>query len=185
VRFLSPDGRCYSFDHRANGYGRGEGVGFLVIKPLDEALKNGDRIRAVIRNSGINQDGKTPGITYPSAKAQEALASKVYAQAGLDPLETTYVETHGTGTQAGDPVEASALFATFGKARSDPLQIGSIKTNVGHTEGASGVTGMIKTILMLEREQVLPNSGFEAPNKRIPLEKWNLQVLDTNPIFEY
>jgi acyl transferase domain-containing protein len=104
----------------------------VILKPLDEALKNGDVIRAVIRNTGINQDGKTPGITFPSAKAQESLARKVYAEAGLDPLETTYVEAHGTGTQAGDPVEASALFTTFGKMRSDPIQIGSVKSNVGH-----------------------------------------------------
>lgn len=104
----------------------------MILKPLDEALKNGDVIRAVIRNTGINQDGKTPGITFPSAKAQESLARKVYAEAGLDPLETTYVESHGTGTQAGDPVEASALFVTFGKTRSDPIQIGSVKSNVGH-----------------------------------------------------
>ncbi|KAL2068797.1 hypothetical protein VTL71DRAFT_15135 [Oculimacula yallundae] len=174
--FLSPDGRCHSFDHRANGYARGEGVSCVILKPLDEALKDGDVIRAVIRNSAMNQDGKTPGITFPSASAQAALAEKVYAQAGLDPMETTYVETHGTGTQAGDPVEASALYSTFGKSREDPLRIGSVKTNVGHLEGASGVTGFIKTVLMLEKEQILPNSGFESPNKRIPLKEWNLEV---------
>jgi acyl transferase domain-containing protein len=130
--FLSPDGRCHSFDQRANGYGRGEGVGCVILKPIDEALKNGDVIRAVIRNTGINHDGKTPGVTFPSAKAQEALARKVYAQAGLDPLETTYIESHGTGTQAGDPVEASALFMNFGKNRSDPIHVGTVKSNVGH-----------------------------------------------------
>jgi acyl transferase domain-containing protein len=130
--FLSPDGRCHSFDQRANGYGRGEGVGCVILKPIDEALKNGDVIRAVIRNTGINHDGKTPGVTFPSAKAQEALARTVYAQAGLDPLETTYIESHGTGTQAGDPVEASALFMNFGKNRSDPIQVGTVKSNVGH-----------------------------------------------------
>ena len=124
----------------------------------------------------MNQDGKTPGITFPSAAAQASLAEKVYAQAGLDPMETTYVETHGTGTQAGDPVEASALYSTFGKSRSDPLRIGSVKTNVGHLEGASGVTGLIKTILMLEREKILPNSDFRSPNKRIPLKDWNLEA---------
>ncbi|PVH88801.1 hypothetical protein DL98DRAFT_477463 [Cadophora sp. DSE1049] len=174
--FLSPDGRCHSFDQRANGYARGEGVSCVILKPLDEALRNRDVIRAVIRNSAMNQDGKTPGITFPSAAAQASLAEKVYAQAGLDPMETTYVETHGTGTQAGDPVEASALHSTFGKSRSDPLRIGSIKTNVGHLEGASGVTGLIKTVLMLEREKILPNSDFQSPNKRIPLEEWNLEV---------
>ncbi|KAG4444512.1 hypothetical protein IFR05_000103 [Cadophora sp. M221] len=174
--FLSPDGRCHSFDHRANGYARGEGVSCVILKPLSEALKNGDVIRAVIRNSAINQDGKTPGITFPSAAAQASLAEKIYAQAGLDPMETTYVETHGTGTQAGDPVEASALYSTFGKLRNDPLRIGSIKTNVGHLEGASGVTGLIKTVLMLEKEQILPNSDFQSPNKRIPLDEWKLEV---------
>lgn len=130
--FLSPDGKCHSFDQKANGYGRGEGAGCVVLKRLDDALKDGDVIRAVIRNTGINQDGKTPGVTFPSVKAQEALACKVYAEAGLDPLETTYVEAHGTGTQAGDPVEASALFATFGKGRSEPVRVGSVKSNVGH-----------------------------------------------------
>lgn len=180
VGFLSPDGKCYSFDHRANGYGRGEGVACVILKPLVQALKDGDMIRAVIRNTGINQDGKTPGVTFPNAKSQKSLSHRVYTEVGLDPLDTTYVETHGTGTQAGDPVEASALFATFGKERSEPLQIGSIKSNIGHLEGASGVTGLIKTVLMLERERILPNYEFEAPNKRIPLAKWNLQVCSRN-----
>ena len=93
VGFLSPDGRCYSFDHRANGYGRGEGVSCVVLKLVDDALDAGNHVRAVLRNTGINQDGKTPGITFPNAKAQESLARKVYAQAGLDPLDTTFIET--------------------------------------------------------------------------------------------
>lgn len=151
----------------------------MILKPLDQALKDGDVIRAIIRNTGVNQDGRTPGVTFPSAKAQAILARKVYEQIGLNPLDTTYVETHGTGTQAGDPVEASALFEAFGKGRTDRLQIGSVKTNVGHLEGASGITGLIKIVMMLEKEQILPNAGFEAPNKRIPLAKWNLQVCKT------
>ena len=97
-RFLSPDGRSYTYDHRANGYSRGEGAACVILKPLAEALKNGDTIRGIIRNTGTNQDGKTNGITLPSSEAQESLIRRVYEAAGLDPIQTTYVEAHGTGT---------------------------------------------------------------------------------------
>jgi acyl transferase domain-containing protein len=177
-RFLSPDGRCYTFDERANGYARGEGVGCLILKPLHDALRDGDTIRAVIRGSGSNQDGRTSGITLPSAVSQEALIRDVYASAGLLPSETEYVEAHGTGTQAGDPLETSALSKVFGLGRdvSQPLRIGSIKTNVGHLEGASGIAGVIKAILMLENRIFLPNRNFQKINPRIPLQEWNLKV---------
>ncbi|SRR6266536_2638234 len=112
-RFLPPDGRCYSFDDRGNGFGRGEGIGCIILKPLGEALKSEDNIRAVIRNSGSNQDGKTPGITLPNGKAQIELMENLYQFAGLDPLETSYIEAHGTGTEAGDPIEASSLVKVF------------------------------------------------------------------------
>lgn len=178
-RFLSPDGRCYTFDERANGYARGEGVGCLILKPLRDALNDNDTIRAVIRGSGSNQDGKTSGITLPSGTAQEELARSVYAAAGLSPLETEYVECHGTGTQAGDPQETGALSRVFaGPARPPdrPLRIGSIKTNVGHLEGASGIAGVIKSVLMLENRMFAPNRNFEKLNPRIPLERWKLKV---------
>ena len=177
-RFLSPDGRCYTFDERANGYARGEGVGCLYLKPLDAAIQDGDTIRGVIRNTGVNQDGKTSGITLPSGKAQEELIESVYSKAGLNPLDTTYVECHGTGTPAGDPLETGAIAKVFGPGRppEKPLRIGSVKTNVGHLEGASGVAGVIKTILMLENGVILPNRNFEKPNKQIPLEDWKLKV---------
>jgi len=131
-RFLSPDGRCYSFDERANGYSRGEGVGCVFLKPLEDAIRDGDPIRAVIRNTGSNQDGKTPGITLPSREAQEDLIRSVYAKARMDPLDTCFVECHGTGTPAGDPLETEALANVFTKGRSPekPLLIGSVKTNV-------------------------------------------------------
>lgn len=135
-------------------------------------------IRGIIRNTAVNQDGNTPGITVPSTDAQEALIRKVYADAGLSLAATTYVEAHGTGTPAGDPVEAAALAATFGKSRKqgDPLHIGSIKSNIGHLEGGSGLAQLTKAIMMLERGEIPPNLWYEKPNPRIPMEEWNLTV---------
>lgn len=148
------------------------------MKPLASALRDGDTIRAVIRGTGSNQDGRTPGITLPSGTAQEALIRDVYARAGLCPSETEVVEAHGTGTQAGDPVEIGAIARSFELGR-DPdrvLRIGSIKTNVGHLEGASGVASVIKAILMLENRIILPSRNFDTPNPRISFEEWNLKV---------
>ncbi|MCJ1244041.1 hypothetical protein MMC30_001238 [Trapelia coarctata] len=178
MRFLSPDGRCYTYDHRANGYSRGEGAACIILKPLAEALRNGDTIRGIIRNTGTNQDGKTHGITLPSSEAQESLVRRVYKEAGLDPARTGYVEAHGTGTPAGDPLEAAALSKVFGPGRpaSQPLVVGSIKTNIGHLEGASGLAGLIKTVLMLENNLILPNVNFEKANPSIPLHEWKLKV---------
>ncbi|KAF9875052.1 hypothetical protein CkaCkLH20_07318 [Colletotrichum karsti] len=178
LHFLSPDGKCQSFDHKGNGYARGEGAGFCVLKPLDLALKDGDVIRGVIRNTAVNQDGHTPGITLPAADAQEALIRRVYAEAGLSLADTTYVEAHGTGTPAGDPVEAAALAATFGSAREsgNPVYMGSVKSNVGHLEGGSGLVQVIKAILMLEQGKIPPSLYYEKPNPRIPMEDWNLRV---------
>ncbi|KAL2004487.1 hypothetical protein VTN00DRAFT_3459 [Thermoascus crustaceus] len=181
MRFLSPNGRCYTFDERANGYARGEGVGCVVLKPLADALRDGDTIRAVIRGTGSNQDGKTSGITLPNPDAQEALIRDVYEAAGLHPRETSYVEAHGTGTSAGDPLETRALSKVFCKNRAPdkPLIIGSIKSNLGHLEGASGIASVIKTVLMLENETILPNRNFKYPNPRIPFYEWKLKV----PVF--
>ena len=175
---MSPDGRCYSFDHRANGYARGEGTACIVLKSLEDAIKDGNTVRAVIRHTGVNQDGKTAGITLPSREAQQALIESVYKAAGLDPVETSYVEAHGTGTPAGDPLEASALASVFspGRAVDKPLRIGSIKSNVGHLEGCSGLAGLIKTVLMLENDLILPNRNFEKGNPHIPFQEWKLKV---------
>ncbi|KAL9616313.1 MAG: hypothetical protein Q9160_008808 [Pyrenula sp. 1 TL-2023] len=186
MRFLSPDGRCYTFDDRANGYGRGEGVGCLLLKPLHDAVRDGDTIRAIIRNTGVNQDGRTAGITLPNRTAQEALIEEVYRQAGLDPLETSFVECHGTGTPAGDPLEAAAISKVFCQNRSpeQPLRIGSVKTNIGHLEGASGVAGVIKAVLMLENDVILPNRNFRQANPQIPLREWKLKVPTTTEKWE-
>ncbi|EPE10816.1 polyketide synthase [Ophiostoma piceae UAMH 11346] len=179
--FLSPEGRSYTYDSRATGYGRGEGVACVVLKRLDLALESGDAVRAIVRNTGVNQDGRTPGITFPSGEAQAALIRRVYDQAGLELADTSYVEAHGTGTQAGDPIEARALHNTFGVSRPNdgsapPLVVGCIKTNIGHLEGASGAAGLIKTVMMLERETILPNCDFREANAKIPLDEWRLAV---------
>ena len=132
----------------------------------------------MIRGTGSNQDGRTAGIALPNRVAQENLIRGVYARAGLDPLETDFVEAHGTGTQAGDPIEIGAISQVFGPGRppDKPVRIGSIKTNVGHLEGASGVAGVIKAVLMLENRMFLPNRNFEKINPRILLNDWKLKV---------
>ena len=167
--FLSPDSRCYSFDARANGYARGEGIGAVVLKPLDKALQDGNVIRAVIRATGVNQDGRTPGITQPSSAAQERLIRETYASAECDIASTRYFEAHGTGTPLGDAVEALAVQHIFQTERSpeDPLIVGAVKTNIGHLEGASGIAGLIKTILVLERGLIPPNLWFEKLSPKI------------------
>ena len=176
--FLSPDGVSYAFDSRANGYGRGEGVASIIIKTLDDALRDGDRIRAVIRETALNQDGKTSTITAPSQAAQEDLIRSCYHRVGLDPSQTTYVEAHGTGTPTGDPLEVAAIAAALGGKRNKkcPLYLGSVKTNIGHTEATSGLASIIKTTLTLEKGLVAPNAHFQDPNKKLRLDERNVKA---------
>ncbi|KAL5344841.1 hypothetical protein ACLOAV_010238 [Pseudogymnoascus australis] len=178
MHMLSPDGVSHTFDDRANGYGRGEAVGAILVKPLSQALADGDTIRAVIRGTGANQDGKTPGITMPSSKAQADLIKKTYAAAGLPLANTSYFEAHGTGTKIGDPAELSAIGSCFASTRSfnNPLYVGSVKTNVGHTEGAAGIAGVIKTVLSLENAVVPGIVGFEKLNPKLLLDNWKLAL---------
>ena len=173
---MSGDGKSNAFDSRASGYGRGEGVATLVVKRLKDALAAGDPIRAVIRESLLNQDGKTETITTPSLEAQENLIRGCYRRAGLDPRDTQYFEAHGTGTQAGDTVEARAIATVFGSDR-EPLLIGSIKTNIGHTEAASGLASIIKTVLAMEKGIIPSSINFEKPNPKLALEDWNLRLV--------
>ncbi|KAF2281085.1 polyketide synthase [Westerdykella ornata] len=177
-RLLGNDGRSFSFDARGTGYGRGEGCGMILLKPLDEAIKDNDCIRAVIAASGVNQDGYTPGITMPNGESQEALVRAVYENAGLDPSETGYVEAHGTGTRVGDPIEVTALHNVFSEGRTsrNPLYLGSVKSNIGHLESASGILAVIKTAVMLDRGFVLPNYDFKIGNPKIPFAEWGLKV---------
>ncbi|KAH8664734.1 polyketide synthase [Xylariales sp. PMI_506] len=173
--FLSPDGRCFAFDSRANGYARGEGICVLVLKHIDDAIRDGDPIRAVIRATGLNQDGKTAGIVLPHQDAQMELIKNTYELAGLDPSDTQYVELHGTGTKAGDPTEMGSIARTISKGqRNHPLYCGSVKTQIGHTEGTAGIAGLLKCILALERSVIPPHLNLIKPNPRLQLDKWNI-----------
>ena len=178
LHLLSPDGKSYAFDSRANGYGRGEGFAVVILKPRLAAIRDNDAVRATICNSGCNHDGKTKGLHLPSAEAQEALIRETYANVGLDMKDTAYCEAHRTGTAAGDPLEAKALAATLGKARESisPLMIGSAKTNIGHLEGAAGLASVIKTVLALEKGVIPPSINLNTPTPRIPFASNNLEV---------
>lgn len=179
---LSPEGISHTFDDRANGYGRGEGIGSLIVKRLSDAIRDGDTIRAVIRGSGTNADGKTPSITQPSSTAQAELITQTYEDAGLDQADTSYFECHGTGTPVGDPLELDAIATTLGAARRSagrtPLYIGSIKPSVGHTEGCAGLAGVFKSILLLEKGMLVPTYGVERVNPKLKLADWHLSLPD-------
>ncbi|WP_151772626.1 type I polyketide synthase, partial [Streptomyces abyssomicinicus] len=175
---LSPDGRCHTFDARANGYVRGEGAGLVLLKPLAQALADGDRVHCVIRGSAVNNDGATNGLTVPSRRAQEKVLRRALARAGVTGRDVQYVELHGTGTPLGDPIEAAALGAAVGADHEDgpALAVGSVKTNVGHLEGAAGITGLIKTVLSIKHRRLPPSLNFETPNPDIPLDRLRLRV---------
>ncbi|WP_050432979.1 type I polyketide synthase [Chondromyces crocatus] len=176
--FMAPDGRCKAFDARANGYVRAEGVGVVALKPLSRALAEGDRIYALVRGSAVNQDGRSNGLTAPNQKAQEDLVRAACQRAGVAPGEVQYVEAHGTGTALGDPIEVKALGAVLaeGRAAGTPATIGSVKTNLGHTEAAAGIAGLIKVALSLHHEALPASLHFEQPNPHIPFETLPLRV---------
>jgi acyl transferase domain-containing protein/alpha-beta hydrolase superfamily lysophospholipase len=174
-QFLSPDARCKSFDHRANGYARGEGAGILVLKPLSAAVRDGDRIHAVVRGTAVNQDGRTPGITVPRVESQRALIERACEVGGVGAASVGYFEAHGTGTAAGDPVEATAIGEALGDS-TETHWLGSVKSNFGHTEAAAGMAGVIKAALCLKRGEIPPNLHFEKPNPRIPFDRLPIKV---------
>lgn len=176
--FLSPDGKCFTFDSRANGYGRGEGVGIIVLKRLSDAIRDNDTIRGVIRGTSTNQDGRTSGITMPSAEAQIVNIRKAYSSAGLGFDKTMFVECHGTGTKAGDPRELKAISEALCNERSpgNPMLVGSIKTNIGHLEGSAGVAGVIKAVMMIEHGKIPRHLNFESWNPDIDHQRLKVQV---------
>jgi acyl transferase domain-containing protein/acyl carrier protein len=167
---MAPDGRCKTFDAHADGFVRGEGCGIVVLKRLSDALANGDHVLAVIRGSAVNQDGRSSGLTVPNGLAQQAVVRRALANAGLDPIDVGYIETHGTGTALGDPIEVEALGAVLGQGRDaeHPLTIGSVKTNLGHLESASGMAGLIKVVLSLQHEELPPHLHLHERSPRIP-----------------
>src|SRR6185312_1009726 len=157
---LSPDGKCKTFDASADGYVRSEGCGVLVLKKLSKALDDQDTILAVIRNSTVNQDGASNGLTAPNKTAQEKLLHDALDGAAISADSISYIEAHGTGTPLGDPIEIGAITAVYGKQRKTPLMVSSVKTNVGHTESAAGMAGVIKTVLMLQQQKIPANLHF-------------------------
>ncbi|MES1159134.1 MAG: beta-ketoacyl synthase N-terminal-like domain-containing protein, partial [Bacteroidota bacterium] len=175
---LSKDGRCKSFDANANGYVRSEGAGMVILKPLSKAIADKDSVYAVIRGTAINQDGRTTGIALPNQEAQAALLKEAYEKAGLDPANVGYVEAHGTGTTVGDPIEVNALGTVISNNRSSDNEcyIGSVKTNIGHLEAASGIAGLIKAALCIKHRQIAPNLHFETPNPHIPFSDLRFKV---------
>ena len=178
---MAADGRCKTFDAAADGYVRGEGAGVVILKPLSQALTDGDQIYAVLRGSATNHDGRTNGLTAPSRHAQEAVLAEAYRHAGLSPSSVQYVEAHGTGTALGDTIEANALGAILAEGRTPDSRclIGSVKTNIGHLEAAAGMAGLIKTALALHHREIPASLHFEQPNPHIPFERLGLKVADT------
>ena len=178
---MAADGRCKTFDASADGFVRGEGCGVVVLKRLTEAIADGDNILAVIRGTAINQDGRSSGLTVPNGSAQQEVIRRALKNAGVDPAEVGYVETHGTGTSLGDPIEVHALHAVYGAGRSqrDSLALGSIKSNIGHLETAAGVAGLIKAVLVLSHGELPPQLHFKDPNPHIAWKEMAVRVPST------
>lgn len=178
---MAADGRCKTFDARADGLVRGEGAGVLVLKPLSQAQADGDPIYAVIKGTAVNQDGRSNGLTAPSRWSQEAVIREAYHRAGVSPSQVGYVELHGTGTSLGDPIEAMALGGVLATERTSEkfCAVGSVKTNIGHLEAAAGVAGLTKVALMLKHRMIAPSLHFQKPNPHIPYETLPLRVQQT------
>ncbi|UXA13859.1 SDR family NAD(P)-dependent oxidoreductase [Mycobacterium sp. SMC-8] len=179
AHMLAPDGRCKTFDASADGYVRGEGCGVIVIKRLEDALADGDRIRAVIRGSAVNQDGASGGLTVPNGVAQQRVIADALRRAGVEPGEVGYLEAHGTGTSLGDPIEVQAAGAVLGSGREPgrPLLIGSAKTNIGHLEAAAGIAGVLKVVLALEHATLPKHLNFQTPSPHIPWDRLAVEVV--------
>ncbi|MER0242749.1 type I polyketide synthase, partial [Streptomyces sp. HSW2009] len=175
---LSSDGKCHTFDAAANGFVRGEGGVAVLLRPLADALRDGDPVYGVIRSSAVNNDGATDGLTAPNPQAQEDVIRRAHERSGASATDVQYVELHGTGTPVGDPIEAAALGAALGRQRpaDQPLRVGSAKTNVGHLEAAAGIVGLLKVVLSLSNRQLPPSLNHTTPNPRIPLTELGLAV---------
>jgi acyl transferase domain-containing protein len=167
---VSRQGRAKTFSDVADGYVRGEGCGIVVLKRLSDAVRDGDRVLAVLRGGAVNQDGRSSGITAPNGAAQRSVLRRALRHGGVEPEQVGYVETHGTGTRLGDPIEVEALAEVYGREQGAPLYLGAVKTNIGHTEAAAGIAGLIKVVLCLQRGAIPPNVHFERLNPDISLD---------------
>ena len=168
---MAPDGKCKTFDERADGYVRGEGCGVIILKRLSDVEQTKERSYAVINGSAVNQDGGSNGLTAPNGIAQETVIRKALNMAGIEAKDVSYIEAHGTGTSLGDPIEMNTLHSIFGKGtdRNDPCFVGSVKTNIGHLEAAAGIASIIKTTLMLHHKKIVPHLHLQKLNKLINL----------------
>uniref|UniRef100_UPI0011781523 type I polyketide synthase n=1 Tax=Calothrix rhizosoleniae TaxID=888997 RepID=UPI0011781523 len=166
MRMMATDGRCKTFDASADGYVRGEGCGVVVLKRLEDALRDGDNIQAVIKGSAVNQDGLTNGLTAPNGPSQQAVVRQALERAGVKPADISYVEAHGTGTSLGDPIEINSLKKVLmeGRDTNQTCWIGSVKTNIGHLEAAAGIAGLIKVVLSLQNQEIPPHLNFKKLN---------------------
>ena len=177
AHMLAPDGRCKPFDASADGFARGEGCGVLVLKRLEDALADGDRVLALVRGTAVNQDGRSGGLTVPNGRAQEAVIRAALSDGLVTAADIDYVEAHGTGTSLGDPIEVNALAAALGRERGpEPLLIGSVKTNIGHLESAAGIAGVIKVVLALQNEHIPPHLHFRQPSPHIAWDQYAVKV---------
>lgn len=174
---MSPDGKCFSFDERANGYVRGEGAGVVILKSLNQAIKDRDRIYAIVKNTGINHDGHKRAITIPSSESQKDLMNQVYKEVNINVCNVDFIEAHGTGTVVGDSGETNAISSALcPKERKQPLIIGSVKTNLGHMEGAAGILSVIKTALSIYKSKIPRNLNFVTPSSKINFSGLKLRV---------
>lgn len=186
LQAISEDGRSKAFDANANGYGRGEGGGVIILKRLSEAIKDQNEILGVIRGSGLNQDGKSNGLTAPNGEAQAKLIRKTLQNANMSPLDVDYIEMHGTGTKLGDPIEVEAVGETYGKGRSssNKLKIGSVKSNIGHLEASAGIASIIKVLLSMKHDTIPANLHFQTPNPFINWEEANAEVISEHTLWK-
>lgn len=180
---MAPDGRCKAFDASADGFVRAEGCGVLVLKRLDDAEADGDRILAVLRGSATNQDGRSSSLTAPNGPSQARVIGAALQDGEVEPASVGYIETHGTGTALGDPIEVGALDDVFGRARAEPLWIGSVKSNLGHLEAGAGVAGMMKTVLALHHGELPPSIHFTTPNPHVEWDSTPVRVVTSGRPF--
>ena len=181
---LSPDGRCKTFDARADGFGQGEGCGMIALKRLADAQADGDNVLAVVQGSAANHDGQARTVTTPSGPAQRAMLRDALKDAGIEPHQVDFIETHGTGTPLGDPIEVSAIGRVFCEGRENALYLGAVKANVGHLDSAAGIAGLIKVVLSLQHKTIPLHRNFSEPNRHIPWDDWPIKIPLENTAWE-